>query len=134
MNHRWLRAIGVVALALAACQGAPTPPPIIGTTWQAVSVAGITPVPGRVPTLKIENGVATGTTGCNTYSVPVKITADAIVAGQGHLGPALCPEQGVDEVETKWVKALAAARHIKVTNGQLVISGDFGDIVLEPGG
>ena len=130
-----MRALLAVLLlvSLAGCRGTPTPAPMTGTTWNLVSVAGVTPAADRVPTLKIEKGVASGTTGCNSYSAPVIITGDAITVGQGSLGETACPNAAADEIETRFVKALAAAQHIDVVNGQLLISGASGDLVFNPG-
>lgn len=110
------------------------------SSWRAVSVAGLTPIPGNEPTLRFESGRLQGQGGCHGY-----VTEDGVTVEDGRLTVPrfLVPasqcltmvdgrfvEDPTVPVEGAFFGVLGSAEWIAFRGDQLVISGPNGEIVL----
>ncbi len=94
------------AAAAAAQSEEPTPE---GTTWQLVSYAAggeLTQAPWNADaTLRLEDGQATGSAGCNSFATAYELDADSLTFGEPIITTAGCSDP-VMEVENGYMAAL----------------------------
>lgn len=91
---------------------------IEGQDWQLVSLGAAPAVPGSEATMLLENGRATGTTGCNRYNGTYELGAK----GALRFGPIAMTQmacQGLMEQEQAFGKALAATTSYSTSQGTL---------------
>jgi heat shock protein HslJ len=132
--------LAAVAAIAAACgpdaEGSPvpsTPASLAGTSWQAISVSGATPVQGSEPTLVFaDEEQVNGNTGCNGFF-------GGYAYGDGeieftNIGMTLMACDGpISALEAAYTQALNAATTAAIDDGgQLVLRGPGGDIVFTP--
>lgn len=114
--------------ALAGCGGDDDSdgPALEGTEWTLVS--GVDAPEDAVPTLTLEEGLAGGFSGCNTYRGPYELDGDSISLGP--LAGTLigCPGPEAD-TEAAYLAALEDVDAWAVDGGELVLSTG-GDEVL----
>jgi hypothetical protein len=111
------------------------------------------PVVGGQPTIQFDDGVVSGTTGCNHYGGSYQIEGDAITFGDLFRTEIACSEpEGVMDQERVYFDLLASADRFTVSDGVLTIfaagspiltfeeqadppseSGGLGEEVVEPG-
>lgn len=119
----------VAVAALAGCGGGDDDsdgPALEGTEWTLVS--GVDAPEDAVPTLTLEEGLAGGFSGCNTYRGPYELDGDSISLGP--LAGTLigCPGPEAD-TEAAYLAALEDVDAWAVDGGELVLSMG-GDEVL----
>lgn len=106
---------------LAACGGDDDAdaPPLEGTEW--VLVSGVDAPEDAVPTLTLEEGLAGGFSGCNTYRGPYELDGDSISLGP--LAGTLigCPGPEAD-TEAAYLAALEGVDAWAIEGGELVLS------------
>jgi heat shock protein HslJ len=107
---------GAASVLLAACatpSAAVSQPTLEGTAWTLKSLGGA-PAAGTAPTLRFEGGRASGSDGCNRYTMPVGIKGFAIEFGpRGASTQMACPEATMRQAQ-QFAAALAAARTYKM--------------------
>jgi len=123
MRHRLLILLAVTALALVAT-GCSSPP---DGSWTLVSFAnpeveGSVPLP-RPVTLAIEGDVASGSSGCNTYSGKVEVAGGLLRFSSVAVTAMYCDNQAVMATEARYLEVLVAHDWRFTTDG--------GDLRLE---
>lgn len=93
--------------------------PLEGTEW--VLVSGVDAPEDAVPTLTLEEGLAGGFSGCNTYRGPYELDGDSISLGP--LAGTLigCPGPEAD-TEAAYLAALEGVDAWAIEGGELVLS------------
>jgi heat shock protein HslJ len=138
---------GLVLLVLAACSPA-APQPTIGasqipvangslanTEWRLESFGSTGAVesvlPGSTITLRFdENGLASGSGGCNTYSAGYQVQDGKLSFSEVTSTEMACAEEGVTRQEQRYFQALQAAGSFELSGDRLVISDANGQGVL----
>ncbi|HXV33346.1 MAG TPA: META domain-containing protein [Gaiellaceae bacterium] len=94
-------------------------PPLEGTEW--ILVSGVDAPEDAVPTLTLEDGLAGGFSGCNTYRGPYELDGDSISLGP--LAGTLigCPGPEAD-TEAAYLAALEDVDGWAIEGGELVLS------------
>ncbi len=117
----------------ASSQVVPMGPPIEGTTWQLTNLrlsGAYAPIPpGATTTLTLEDGQASGTGGCNQYSVPYTLDGYSLTFGTVTSTLMLC-EGAPGMVETFYFADLPAVVHWGTEGDTLTLSADDGQPVL----
>ena len=104
---------------------------IEGTQWQAIEVAGQTPVAGAEPTITLGPAKVSGFAGCNDYaSTAFVIEGDRILTGGLGTGAAVCEDPRVMAVEEAYYEMLLNVERIEFRDGLLVLSGTGGELVF----
>jgi heat shock protein HslJ len=112
----------VVAVACSALAASCTPPraDLAGDPWTVRTIDGH---PATAPaSLVLQDGHATGNTGCNPYSGSAKISGDDITFGPMITIKMACLPQARMEQEASLLAAFAAIAHWRMDNGALVLS------------
>jgi heat shock protein HslJ len=131
-----LAAVLVVSLpaAVAAQDEEPSGPE--GIDWTLTSLydddsAELVAVPFEVaPTLRLEDGTASGSAGCNTFSGSYQIDGSALrFSDEMSVTLALC-EEPAQSIEDAYLAALGEIDGWVIDVGTLELSDDFGDVIL----
>lgn len=108
---------------------------LTGTEWRLVSLGpaggetGV--VPGTTVTLKFgEEGRASGSTGCNSYSGPYRVRGDTLTFGALASTRRACLDQNANQQEQRFLSALGAASRFRLASNRLTILSDRGQTVL----
>lgn len=144
---RMLLALPVVALALAACGSAAASDPLVGTTWQLLSIESMSPAeepsttidePGLYSVTFGDDGRASFQVDCNRGSSTWQAAAAAPDSGSLTFGPIAltrmyCPQPSAD---TKVAAALGRVRSYLLSDGKLHLSleADGGIMHWRPAG
>jgi heat shock protein HslJ len=120
---------------------------LTGTDWRLVSFgpAGseASLVAGTIVTLKFgEDGRASGSTGCNSYSGTYQVRGDSILFGRMISTKRACLDQNANQQEQRFLSALESANRFRLASNRLTILSDRGRNALnfvnssdsEPGG
>ena len=108
---------------------------LAGTDWRLVSLgtAGAeTPVvQGTTVTLVLgEDGRASGSTGCNSYSGTYQVRGDNILFSRLVSTRRACLDQNANQQEQRFLSALEAANRFRLSSNRLTIVSDRGRSVL----
>jgi heat shock protein HslJ len=104
-----MRALMIAAALLAGCAAGSASRQLRGVEWAAVDVNGV-PVTGRAPTLRLEEGRASGDAGCNRWGAPYELGADeGIRIGEIESTQMAC-EPAAMEQEARFLAILRAAQ------------------------
>lgn len=108
---------------------------LAGTDWLLVSLgpAGAeTPVvQGTTVTLSLgEDGRASGSTGCNSYSGTYQVRSDNIYFSRLVSTRRACLDQNANQQEQRFLSALEAAHRFRLSSSRLTIVSDRGRNVL----
>jgi heat shock protein HslJ len=101
--------------------------PLEGTSWQALSYnnghGGVTSViAGTTITAHFENGVVSGSSGCNSYSAGYSVSGPTIAIGPAASTRMACSQPaGVMEQEAAYLAALETARVYRIEGAQLIL-------------
>jgi len=126
-----LALILVLALAstLAAC-GEEQPPgadPFGSTTWQltsgTVDGTALVLLDGHPITFRVDNGQVGGTSACNSYGGAITVENGVIVMGPTHMTEMWCGDDGVMDLETAYLAALARITGATLEADDLVLTG-----------
>lgn len=108
---------------------------VAGTDWRLVSFgpaggeAGL--VAGTAVTLKFgEDGRASGSTGCNSYSGTYQVRGDNISFGRLISTRRACLDQNANQQEQRFLAALEAANRFRLSSDRLAIISDRNRSVL----
>lgn len=142
----WMALVATaMSLGLSACANGPAEPtPPAGSLphtarwdqqeWVVTALNGAElPATGPRPTLRIDDGVATGTDGCNRYRTPLKPASDVPSAlrfdeAGGASTRMACPGDG-DSVSRGWRAAMQATRSVRTEPHRLTLVDESGNIV-----
>src|SRR5262249_40041366 len=132
-----VRAAGVlfaVGLVVSSC-GADRPDvataaPLEGTPWELdISSVRVSGIEGAQPTLRLENGVASGFAGCNTYSGSYRLEGSSLRFGRMATTVMACGPAG-SAVETAYLDRLSPVAHYALTGSGLDLQDASGARVL----
>jgi len=100
-------------------------PALDGTAWVLSAIAGRNPETGAPATLRFEGGRATGSDGCNRYSVNYTSKGAALeFPGRAPSTLMACPADVMEQAEA-YMAALAGTRSYRVEGGKLhLLSAD----------
>ena len=101
--------------------------------WNATGIytgdAVSSPVPGSALTLEFADDRASGNSGCNTFSGPVKLSGvDGIALGPFASTLRACADPAVSAQEQQYMTALGLAKTYQVTGDRLTLYRDGGTI------
>jgi heat shock protein HslJ len=134
MKLRYGLAIASIALAgcLSACasvSSAADVPGLDGTSWVLSALPGRTLLPGTTATLHFAAGKASGTDGCNRYTVPYTASGATLkVEPHGASTQMACPPAVMQQAGA-FMAGLAGARSYRVADGQLQLLGADGAVL-----
>lgn len=97
--------------------------PPVGTFWNLTVLNGADLVPGTIITAEFnEEGVVTGSSGCNNYIAGYEVDGDRITfeLGSGATTRKMCPEP-VMEQESVYLETLGAAATFSISGDQLTL-------------
>ena len=104
---------------------------LTGTEWRLASIgpagaeAGL--VAGTTVTLKFgEDGRASGSTGCNSYSGTYQVRGDNITFGRLISTRRACLDQNANQQEQRFLSVLEAANRFRLSSNRLTILSDRG--------
>lgn len=108
---------------------------LTGTDWRLVSFGPpdteVDVVPGTTVTLKFEeDGRASGSTGCNSYSGTYEVRGDSIAFGRLVSTRRACLDQNANEQEHRFFSALEAANRFRLSSNRLTLMSDRGRNLL----
>jgi putative lipoprotein len=101
-------------------------PPLEGTLWTLTS--GVEAPADSPPTLTLEEELASGFGGCNTFRGPYELDGESIALGP-LAGTLMACEEPKMTAEAAYLPALEASDSWAIEGGELVLSGD-GDETL----
>ncbi|MGN6185769.1 MAG: META domain-containing protein [Thermoanaerobaculia bacterium] len=121
----------LAALMFLACTnaGATAGTEIRDKQWTLIALVGVESVPTgeQAPWLRLgSDDKLNANTGCNSASGDYTLSGDKFKAGMLISTKRACVDRGRNEVEGQFMGALAAARRVRVTNGELELLGDDG--------
>jgi heat shock protein HslJ/quercetin dioxygenase-like cupin family protein len=117
-----------LALTLATAAVQADGPPLVGTPWAAVELAGVA-VPGepaaRQPTIEfVANGRVAGRDGCNRFSGPYTRAGERLTFGELALTRMACP--GTEEITRRFAGAMKGTSRFRISGGRLELYGATG--------
>ena len=112
-------------LALTACGGGGAS--LDGTSWVLTDLNGSAPVAGRTVTADFADGQVGGDAGCNSYGGSYNTTGNRLSTSDLFSTLMACPEQGVMDQESAYLKLLGDAASYQVNGSQLVITTSGGE-------
>ncbi len=120
--------------------GTPSAALLDGTAWAVtggtVDGARFAPVAGHTPTFAVTAGLASGSTGCNTYEASLTVTAGGGLSLGGLTVTEIGCEPPVMEVEAGLLAVLTRADRFSWEGDRLTLAGDNGtatvDLVAAP--
>jgi len=121
-----LTVITWIAIMLAACGGTGGDP-LNNTSWELAAIGEQSPLAGTTITLSFEDGLAGGTSGCNSYGGAYQVNGDKIEFQEFEATLMACLDTGVMEQETAYLGTLGEAQRFEMSEGQLQIYGSGGE-------
>jgi len=108
---------------------------LAGTDWRLISLGPsggeASLVAGTTVTLKFgEDGRASGSTGCNSYSGTYQVRGDTISFGRLISTRRACLDQNANQQEQRFLAALEAANRFRLSSDRLTILSDRNRTVL----
>lgn len=108
---------------------------LTGTEWRLVSLgpsgAESEVITGTTVTLKFgEDGRASGSTGCNSYSGTYQVRGDNLTFGRLISTRRACLDQNANQQEQRFLSALESANRFRISDNRLTILSDRGRNVL----
>ncbi|MBV9788881.1 MAG: META domain-containing protein [Chloroflexi bacterium] len=104
------------------------------TPWQLTTFvegdAASSTIAGTKVTLRLANGVARGTAGCNRYSGAYTTSEDKIAISQVISTKMACTATGVMEQETRFLNALGAAESWTIDGETLTLKYQGGELIF----
>lgn len=123
----------LVAMPLTGCAAMPADadaPDLEGTAWVLAELSGRAQLPGGRITLRFEGGRASGSDGCNRYSLPYAASGGRLeLTGPGIATPMACAPDVTDQASA-YMAGLAAARSYRIVRGQLELCDEAGDALI----
>lgn len=108
---------------------------LTGTEWRLVSLgpagAETDVIPGTTVTLRFgDDGRASGSTGCNSYSGTYQVRGDSVTFGRLISTRRACVDQNANQQEQRFLAALEAANRFRLAANRLTILSERGRNVL----
>ena len=108
---------------------------LTGAEWRLVSLgppgSETDVVTGTTVTVRFgEDGRASGSTGCNTYSGTYEVRGDTLTFGRLASTRRACLDQNANEQERRFLAALEAANRFRLSSNRLTIISDRGRMIL----
>jgi heat shock protein HslJ len=128
----WTPTTTIAALLLAGCAAmtpTPEPPPLDGTAWVLATLPGSDPVAGATATLRFEGGRASGSDGCNRYTVPYTARGAAFEVAPNAASTQMACAADVMRQAGAFMAALTAARGYRVDDGRLQLLSAHGTML-----
>jgi heat shock protein HslJ len=126
-----LSILALVLVVTGCSSGTPQEPVRIdGVEWRATSIDGMVPPFANAPTLTITGGSIKGSSGCNSYGGTVRLDDGRLVTGDLQTTLRACLDDRANEIERRFMAILGSRPRIGTRQGQLVLAGDAGEIVL----
>ena len=132
MRRALLAVAGALLLLGAACssdEGGDPGPPLEGTTWVLTSYDGPDVPDGVSVDLLLEDGKASGRSGCNSYGGSYETSGDQLTFGPLAATQMACPQEQMD-VEAAYLAALERTAGSAVDGDELVLSDAQGAELL----
>jgi heat shock protein HslJ len=112
--------------------------PLLGQEWTLISLKGhdVISIPGREITATFKRGEIVGFTGCNRYSIDeVEVNKDSLVFKHHYAARTdlLCKTlEGFEltEQENEYLTTFVSATAYSISDGQLELKNEYGDVVL----
>ncbi len=137
-SGKFIAALGLTALALAACQtgtssaGQIGGASLAGTQWALLALNGQPPVGGTAPTAEFSETEISGSTGCNHYFGSYEVAGSDLTIGQVGMTEMYCVDpEGVMEQEQAFLAALMSVASYRMTENRLEMLNSTGGVVLE---
>ena len=146
-THASILAVIALSIGLMACGGAgdsgtpgaqasTTPDRLDGTTWGLITVDGQPAPDGVTATLDLASGMASGSSGCNTYSGPYTVDGPSLAIGPFASTERACAEPAMS-FEQAYLAALAGVTTWAVPQDipigrQLTLTGSGPILVFGP--
>jgi heat shock protein HslJ len=131
MKIKLIYLIASLAILLSACASADSISPdgtplestsLDGTSWELFAISKHRPIEGTNITLSFEDGLARGSSGCNTYGSAYQVNGDQIEFQEFESTLMDCVEPtGVMEQEIDYLDSLGYAQRFEIVDGQLLI-------------
>lgn len=103
---------------------------LAGSRWMVAELAGQPPVEGSVITAHFsDDGVVTGTSGCNRYRAGVTESGDTIMVDEAIASTMMACDEALMSQESAYLAALVAARTFTIAAGRLTLK-DAGGTAL----
>lgn len=105
--------------------------------WRAVNINGVPVIAGSVATLRLDDGMASGNSGCNSFSTTYRrLSRERIRFAPLTTTQATCSDEALTDQERRYRATLeAAASYSFYGDGSLsLIAGDGRAIRFRPGG
>jgi heat shock protein HslJ len=100
-----------------------------GTAWSLVELGG-QPARGApnegTPTLRLDERMATGNTGCNSFAGPYELGGASLRFGAITSTRRACVDEALNRQEAAFMRALDDTRSWRIADGTLVLSGETG--------
>ena len=104
---------------------------VINREWSLTSLNGQAPLDGSKVTLKLENGQAGGSAGCNSYGGQYTLQGSQLTFRDLFQTEMACMEPaGVMEQETAFLQTLSQAASFQVSGDQLELKNAAGETIL----
>ncbi len=118
----------LLLLLLTACAGGEDAG-LQGTTWELVKMGDALPVAGTTVTIMFEDGSASGSAGCNSYSGRYSLDGESLAFGEIASTLMACMEPGVMEQESDYLVFLQQATSHAILDGFLYIYREDGSVL-----
>ncbi len=127
----WLLAVIITALLAGCAAGSDSSAAqITGREWTLVQINGSAAITSAKVTLTLEDGQASGSSGCNSYGGQYTVSGDKLSFKQTVQTMMACVDNDIMAQESAYGKALAQVTSYQVSNGQLELKNSAGEVVL----
>jgi len=103
-------------------------PSLEGTAWMLATLPGRTLLPGSSISLRFEAGRASGTDGCNRYTVPYTASGSTLQVGSAASTQMACPPEVMQQARA-FMASVTGASSYRVDAGQLQLLGADGAVL-----
>lgn len=121
--------LGLIGAAVWA-QPAPSDP-LDGTTWTLRQLSGHVLLPGKPPTLRLEDGRASGSDGCNRYSTAYTAEGRRFRVDERVVSTKRGCASAVMQLADAYLRMLTDARSAQITGSQLTLLGAQGQVLAQ---
>ena len=113
--------MSLLVFGLTACAGSSGDAVLEGTTWELVKLGAALPLTGTTLTINFEDGTASGSAGCNSYSGEYQLDGENLTFGMIASTLMACLEPGVMEQESAYLAFLQQVTSHTILDGFLYI-------------
>ena len=116
----------LLLMFLAACTGGTGKDTLKDTTWRLTSLNGSTPLAQTTITISFKDGMAGGSSGCNSYGGEYEAKGDKLSVKSVFMTEMACMTDGVMDQEQVYAEILQNAQSFSLTEGTLLITAADG--------